>query len=207
MTKLLTLLFAGTLGLLIGCGSTLKPVVLDQNTRRFPTQTVLGSDATKVKKPLDPKLTKLAYIKSDAKSTTQYHQFFKSCVETMKKFDKVSDKEDFETLIIQKNLGSKVSNVSDLVGLHNLAQEIGPFLVIEPNAVHKGGYNYEADLKAINPTTGETLLHLHHAAFNWSGLDEPLFYPLMNAFLDWLNEQPAAPSPATAPKDPKPATP
>jgi len=46
--------------------------------------------------------------------------------------------------------------VSDLVGLNNLSKEIGPFLIVEPNAVFKGGYNFEGTLKAIDASTGKT---------------------------------------------------
>lgn len=194
------------LGLSIGCGSTLKPVTLDPTTGRFPTQTAIPDSSVKINKPYDSKYRKLIYLKSDAKEITPYHKFFKESLENMHKFDTVGDKEYFEQLIIQKNLSDKVSNISDLVGLHNLAKEIGPFLVVEPTVLFKGGYNFSADLKAIDPENGQVLIEIHHDAFNWSGLDEPLFYPLLNRFMDWVNagDKPAAPAAPAAPS-PSPA--
>jgi uncharacterized protein YcfL len=192
--------------LFVGCGSSLRPVVLDPVTKRFPTQTVIADADVKVKKPFDPKFKKRLYIKSEAKSTNTYHTFFVESFKNMGKFDEISSKETLETLIIQKNLSGKVSNVSDLVGLHNLEKEIGPFLIVEPDTQFKGGYNFELDLKAIDPSNGEVVLHIHKAAFNWDGLDQPLFLPVLNGFLAWTEEAPKA-EPKVETKAPQPAQP
>jgi len=92
-----------------------------------------------------------------------------------------------EALVIGRGISEKVQNISDLIGLKNLSSEIGPFLVVEPHAEHKIGYNFEASLKVVDAQTGETVLQLRNKAFNWDGLDKPLFYPLFNSFLDWTN--------------------
>ena len=86
----------------------------------------------------------------------------------MNVFTTVNAKSDFEKMIIERQLTDTVSNVSDLIGLHNLAKQIGPFLVVEPYVEWKGGYNFVASLKAIDPGTGETVLHLEQKAFNWA---------------------------------------
>lgn len=50
----------------------------------------------------------------------------------------------------------------------------------------KGGYDFIANLKAYDSENGKDVLVLENKAFNWAGLDKPLFYPLFNAFLEWV---------------------
>ena len=168
-----------------GCGSTLKPPTLNPKTGRFNTGTKLYGEDIKVRERFHPdKYLHLLYVKTDAKSE-KYNTFFLESFSNMQVFHEVVDQERLAAIVLERKLADRVPNISDLIGLHNLAKEIGPFLIVEPYAEFKGGYDFSARLKAIDPETGQIVLEIRKDAFNWAGLDKPLFYPLFNAFLEW----------------------
>ena len=175
---------------LTGCSTTLKPRSLDSSTGQFPTSTKLSADAVKVNKPFAEKHKALAYVKTDESKAKQYNDFFVESLRNMGTFGKVLTKQELEALVLERKLTDRVSNISDLIGLNQLGKQMGPFLVVEPYVEWKGGYNFFAHLKAIDPDSGETVLLLEQNAFNWSGLDDPLFFPLMNGFLEWTQGKP-----------------
>jgi hypothetical protein len=67
--------------------------------------------------------------------------------------------------------------------------------VVSTDVEWLGGYDFTASIKAIDPMTGRTLYHAKRKAFNWAGLDKPLFYPLFNGFLGWVNANKTAAAP------------
>lgn len=166
-----------------GCATTLKPTQLDE-TGYFDTDTKLKPDGLEIVEEFKPEYSTLLYVKTDDRNE-KYNTFFLESFKNMDTFKNVLAKGELESLVLEKNLAGKVSNISDKIGLHSLSKEMGPFLVVEPYVEWKGGYNFIANLKAIDPTTGKEVLVLNNEAFNWSGLDQPLFYPLFNAFLEW----------------------
>ena len=169
---------------LTGCSTTLKPRPLDA-TGKFATPTRISAGGIKTVKPFQEKYKTLVYVKFDGSVSTKFNDFWVESFKNMGVFAKVARKSDLESLVIERKLTDKVTGVSDLIGLHQLQQQIGLFLIVEPDAEWKEGYDYIASLKAVDPETGETVLYLEQNAFNWSGLDDPLFFPLLNAFLQW----------------------
>lgn len=170
---------------LSGCSTTLKTRDIDAATGRFPTSTLLDNGGVKVEKPFQAKYKTLAYIKTDGNKNAQYNDFLMANFTKINAFTKVVKKDELESLVIERKLTEKVSNISDLIGLNQLQKQIGPFLIVEPYVEWKGGYNFYSSIKAIDPESGETVLHIEQNAFNWAGLDDPLFFPLFNAFLQW----------------------
>jgi hypothetical protein len=132
-----------------------------------------------------PEYKGMIYVKTDEKDET-LNSFYLETFKNMKVFDQVMNKADMENLVIEKKLTDKISSVSDKIGLHSLGKEIGAFLVVEPYVEWKGGYDFIANLKAYDSENGKDVLVLENKAFNWAGLDKPLFYPLFNAFLEWV---------------------
>jgi hypothetical protein len=185
------LLFAG---LLAGCNTTLHIEKPDPTSGLYATDTVLKPADVKVAEKFDPIYTQMVYLKVDAETPNpQFVDFFVAALKDMRIFKKVTTKDDLEAIVIERNLGGKVPSVSDLVGLNNLSKEIGPFLIVEPNAVFKGGYNFEGTLRAIDASTGKTVLLIKMNAFNMAGLDNPLFHPMLNGFINWTRNRPIAP--------------
>jgi len=190
--RLIGILFA--LIFAMGCSTTLKSRNIDA-TGRFPTDNRLFSDSVKTVKPFLEKYKALVYIKTDEVKAKRYNDFFVESFKNMGVFNKVAQKQDLENLVIESKLTDRVSNISDLIGLVQLQKQIGPFLVVEPFVEWKGGYNFFAHLKAIDPESGETVLLLEQNAINWSGLDDPLFFPLLNGFLQWAKGEVISTSP------------
>jgi hypothetical protein len=180
------------------CATTLKPTPLGK-AGYFETDAKIVSDGVKLKEDFKPEYRQMIYVKTDNKNE-RFNTFYLESFENMGQFEKVLAKEDIESLVFEKNLANKVLNVSDRVGLHNLQKRIGPFLVVEPNVEWLEGYLYRASIKAYDPKTGKEVLMLEHEAFNWAGLDQPLFYPLFNAFLQWARGEEIETTPFSAEK-------
>jgi len=176
---------------LSACSSTLKPANLDIKTGSFQTQSKISKDGIQKETPFDDKYLSLLYVKTDGKNE-RFNDFFITTFKNMNRFKNVYDKSDLEKLVIQRGLTGRVQNVSDLIGLKNLSDEIGPLLVVEPTVEFLGAYTFTASFKVTNAQTGEDVLVVKNKAINWGGLDQPLFYPLFNAFLAWTNHQPIA---------------
>ncbi|PSV27365.1 hypothetical protein C9J44_15970 [Photobacterium sp. GB-27] len=172
-------------GLLSGCSTTLKPTTVGSTTGEFKTNHKISYGGVKLNEDYKEEYSKLVFIKTDEKSK-KYNEFFLKSVENTKKFEKVVDVKGMEMIVFEKDLTDKVSSVSDLIGLHNLQKHIGNFLIIEPYVEWKGGYNYVASIKAIDAKSAKEVLHLENSAFNWDGLDQPLFFPLFNGLIQWV---------------------
>ena len=176
------------LAALLGCSTTMQVTKLDDHGY-YPTDSRLEPDDILVRKPFSNKYKNLLYVKTDA-TYQKYTNFLVTSFENMHVFSSVMQEEKLESLIVHRNIANKVSNVSNLIGLKQLETQIGPFLVVEPYVESMGGSHLTAQLKFIDPETGDIVLLLRKKAFVWSGLDEPLFYPLFNGFIDWANNRP-----------------
>ncbi|RAS20930.1 hypothetical protein NDK50_10100 [Paraburkholderia bryophila] len=197
------LIFAG---LLAGCNSTLHVEKPDPTSGLYATHTVLKPADVRVAEKFDPAYTEMVYLKVNAETPNpRFVDFFVAAFKEMHTFKKIVTKDDLQAIVIERNLGSKVPSVSDLVGLNNLSKEIGPFLIVEPNAVFKGGYNFEGTLKATDASTGKTVLLIDMNAFNMAGLDDPLFHPMLNGFINWTRNQPVTPEMPTTAQQSSPA--
>ena len=198
IAALAALAVAGALG---GCSSTLKAVPLNA-TGRFDTTARMTAAEITVKRPFDKaKDGKMAYVDTKSASTLgaaapAIQRFFYDSLVNSKTFETVYDSEGLQKMLIGRGLADFNDN---LVGLHKLAGQIGHFLIIEPSVEWKGGYDYEATLKVTDASTADTVFVAHRKAFNWAGLDKPLFYPMFNALIDWTQGIAPPPAPAPAP--------
>lgn len=187
-----TLLLAALLSL-AGCSTTMKAVKPDAATG-FPTKEALKPEEILVNERVDlSKYRQLAYIQIGEKGEV-YETFILDSVRNIGFFDKVLNKQGFEQELISSGKSDNVSNISDLIGLRGASKAYGPFLIVSTDVEWMGGYDFTASIKAIDPTTGRTVYHAKRKAFNWAGLDKPLFYPLFNGFLAWVNANKAPPA-------------
>lgn len=178
-------------GLLAGCNTTLHVEKPDAATGLYVTHTALKPEDVRVAEKFDPAYAQMVYLKINAETPNpRFVDFFASAFKEMHTFKKVVTKDDLQEIVIERNLGSRVPSVTDLVGLNNLSKEIGPFLIVEPNAVFKGGYMFEGTLKVTDASTGKTVLLIDKTAFNMAGLDDPLLNPMLNGFINWTRNQP-----------------
>jgi hypothetical protein len=189
--------------LLSGCSSTMKAVKPDA-TGAFPTKDQLKPAEVIVNEPIDlSPYRHLVYVQVGEKSEV-YETFIVDSIRNMDYFEKVLTKTGFEQELIASGKSDNVSNISDLIGLRGASKAYGPFLVVSTDVEWLGGYDFTASIKAIDPVTGRTLYHAKRKAFNWAGLDKPLFYPLFNGFLGWVNANKGAAAATAATASPTP---
>jgi hypothetical protein len=180
--------------LLSACSSTMKAVKPDA-TGAFPTKDQLKPAEVIVNERFDlSPYRRLVYVQVGEKSEV-YETFIVDSIRNMDYFEKVLTKTGFEQELISSGKSDSVSNISDLIGLRGASKAYGPFLVVSTDVEWLGGYDFTASIKAIDPMTGRTLYHAKRKAFNWAGLDKPLFYPLFNGFLGWVNANKTAAAP------------
>lgn len=189
------LLFAALLLLLAtGCSSTMKAVKPDAETGYFPTDKALTAEEVLVNERFDlSPYRRMVYVQVGEKSET-YETFIVDTITNIGYFEKVLNKQGFEQELIASGKSDEVTNISDLIGLRGASKAYGPFLVVSTDIEWLGGYDYVASIKAIDPVTGRTVYHAKRKAFNWAGLDKPLFYPLFNGLLGWLQANKTAPA-------------
>ena len=171
---------------LAACSSTLKTAELDPETGRFDTASEVEPEEILVDEALAVQEYKRLLVARSEISDPRWQTFFRDSLENMGYFERVLDEDQLEQFVVTNGYANQVENISDLVGLHNLAGAYGKFLICEIEARRLYGYHFESELRVFDPVSGKLVFHVKRAAFNWSGLDDPLFYPVMNAFHDWL---------------------
>ena len=78
--------------------------------------------------------------------------------------------------------------VSDLSGLHLVQEHYREHLVVGILVKRiRASYRWTVDMKVLDPATGDTVFHAHNEAIA-GHLDRSLFYPLFNAFIDWIEK-------------------
>jgi hypothetical protein len=184
---------AGASLMVSACSSTLKATELNTDGR-FATGSQVYADGITVKKPYEAtRYKKLVVMLPFTENKTINDFYFQSLVNS-KKFDQVLDSAGVEKMVISQKI-ENVTDASSVLSLNKMAQTTGPFLIIKPYAEYKGGYNFIASIEAIDAESAEVVFRAEKKAFNWAGLDKPLFYPIFNALLDWIDGVP----PRTAP--------
>lgn len=180
-------LFTITLAALtISCSPTLKVKELDLKSGKLPTETVLTNSEILVKKEIDlTEYKQFLFVKKSGLNMEKYENYILGTLKNIGGFDKYYTQSELEQYVIQNGLTDKVTSISDNIGLMNLSKNVGKFLICESNVEYKGGYDFTFEYKVINPTNAEVLLHIKHNAFNWGGLDRPLFNPVFNEYIDW----------------------
>lgn len=193
-TNFIVILFAAALA---GCSSTLKPA--EVNTEgRFDTSSRVDASGQTITGPFVPERHSKMAVVFTITENNSVNDFFYQSIQNSKKFETVYNPTELEKYVI-KNKIEDVTDTSSLLSMNKLSKTVGPFLVIKPYVEWKGGYNWIATLEVIDAETTETLLKVEKKAFNWAGLDKPLFYPLFNALIDWTEGR--APPPAPEPEE------
>ncbi len=183
-----TLLIFALSFVIFSCSPTLKVKALNPETGKLPTETILSPDEILVEKSINlNEYSQFLYVKKSGLNVEKYEKYILGTLTNIGGFNNYYTQNELEQFVIQKNLSDKVTSISDNIGLLNLSKSIGKFLICESNVEYKGGYNFSMEYKIINPTNAEVVLHIKHNAINWGGLDRPLFNPVFNKYIDWIN--------------------
>jgi len=173
---------------MVGC-TTLRPLDLD-SSGRFSTSTAASPSDVQTRKPFLSGYRRMLYVKFDENEAenAEITEFFLESFGNMRIFEKIVQKQDMEQIVVANDLTNKVTNVSDFVGLSVIRKSVGPFLVVEPRVRwDEGRHKYLASLRATDPDTAAAVFYFEKYAIDLAGLDKPLLYPMLNAFLDWAS--------------------
>ncbi len=174
--------------LIISCSPTFKVKPLDQKTGKLPTDTRLETGEILTEKNVDVNRYKqFLFISKNGPTTNKFETYITETIREIGGFNKIYTQPELEQFVIQNNLTDKVTSISDRIGLLNLQKQVGDYLICVMNIEFLGGYEFRFEFKIVDPSTWNVLLDIKHKAFNWSGLDRPLFNPVFNYYIDWLS--------------------
>ena len=173
---------------IFSCSPTFQVKQIDEKKGKLPTDTRLSPEDIKIDKSINlQKYNQFLFISKLGHSTGKYGDYIIGTLKQIGGFKQYYTQPDLERYVIQNNLTEKVTSISDYIGLSNLQKQIGDFLICETNIVYLGAYTYTFEFKIIDPSNADVLLDIEHKGFDWSGLDRPLFNPVFNYYIDWLN--------------------
>lgn len=191
LRKSVTVILVFGMLMLAGCGSHMQAVKTDAKTGYFPTSVKIKPEEIYVREKIDIKKYKslllilpLEYKDSSNRKesiTANFDDFFKQSVINMMYFDSVRDKREMQRYLHAKGL-------TDTANYKGLQNKIGDFLIAKASIARIGSFDYALSLKIYNPAAGNPVFSVMKMGFNKDGLDEPLFYPVFNAMLEWIND-------------------
>jgi len=151
-----------------GCGSSMKAVKTDEKTGYFPGSKKVEKGEIYLREKVDMKKYKkafavlpLKYVDNENRKNTiptDFDEFFKKSITAIGYFDSVVDKKTADALVAQVTI-SRITS-----------------------------FDYSMLLVVSDPESSKPVLKIMKTAANDTGLDEPLFYPVLNAFIDWIKE-------------------
>jgi hypothetical protein len=173
---------------LAACNATFQVKAPDAETQRFATDTVVEQESIIVAETIDlSDRREFLIVRTDGDDVAEYSQFFKESIIALDRFQNVYLTDDFELKIIKDGHAETIGEVTGPIGQTRAAEIYGPFMTATFLTERDGTYSYTTTLIVRDAVDGRTLYQVRHSAFNWSGLDQPLFYPVFNAFADWVD--------------------
>ncbi len=169
------------------CASTFKVAELNPETMRFDGAETLMPEDIKTQKDFDvDKASQILFLRTNIDSEAQYTAYFKDSIDKFKYFDNVMRKDEFERFLIQKGLQDQIGDVSGFSSLSKAAGVMGDFLFADIALSASAGYQVRAVFTVYNARDAQEIYKVERQVTNWSGLDQPLFMPILNAFFDWI---------------------
>jgi hypothetical protein len=169
------------------CASTFEVAELDSTTMRFAGAEQLAPTDIKVAKDFDiDKASQILFLRTNIDTEAQYTAYFKDSIDKFKYFDNVMRKDEFERYLIQKGLQDQIGDVSGFSSLSKAAGVMGDFLFADIALSAGAGYQVKAIFTVYNARDAQELYKVERQVTNWSGLDQPLFMPVLNGFFDWI---------------------
>jgi hypothetical protein len=104
-------------------------------------------------------------------------------------FSMVVDRQGMEKLLIREGKSDLVTDVTNYLSWKKIADNYKPFLVLKLDTRKEGKDEY-VQLKAIRADSADDVFIAEvKLRFTWGGPnDDKIFYPLFNAFIDWMNK-------------------
>lgn len=169
------------------CASTFEVAELDAKTMRFAGAEQLEPTDIKVAKDFDvDKASQILFLRTNIDTEAQYTAYFKDSIDKFKYFDNVMRKDEFERYLIQKGLQDQIGDVSGFSSLSKAAGVMGDFMFADIALSAGAGYQVKAIFTVYNARDAQEVYKVERQVTNWSGLDQPLFMPVLNGFFDWI---------------------
>jgi len=172
-------------------GTAYEPTQLDADSHLFPASRLLPKNGIKHLEPFDAaRFRKMLLVRTRSERGGESDsEFFLAMFRNMNTFDAVLGKKELE-LQLSQTPALFSGDWEDPEGLSAINDALGPFLMVEVLPRWHGYYDESVEMKAVDPASGRVVFHVVNRVFNWSGLDQPLFFPVLNAFLEWTRGGP-----------------
>jgi hypothetical protein len=187
--------------------ASFKPANLDEVTGQFPASVEVDKKYIKIYRPFSG-VQDINYVFLRAQSPFAGDRFYEFMKDALLKigFKKTYDEKELSQKIIASGLSNCVTNISDIVSLHNLAKVTGPFLVIECNIFRLTDAVFRFDLQLIDPLSGDTYLEISRIRTAWLDIDKEINYPILNVIKQWFDDSAKLPCEKHKMKIPKKGT-
>jgi len=168
-------------GFFSGCNTIGEPKAINPETGRIDTNLSYGTKANIVHSEqidLSGHRDLILVLGGD---------FFREQTELTGYFKKVVNREEMEKLLISEGLTDLVSDVTNYISWKKINDNYGEFLVLKPDTRDEGRSEF-IQIKVIDPSKAKDLFIAEvKLDYMWKGInDDTVFYPLYNAFLDWM---------------------
>lgn len=169
------------------CASTFEVADINPKTMRFDGAEALEPTDIKIAKDYDiDKSSQILFLRTNIDTEAQYTAYFKDSIDKFKYFDHVMRKDEFERFLIQKGLQDQIGDVSGFSSLSKAAGIMGDFLFADIALSASPGYQVKAIFTVYNARDAQEIYKVERQVTNWSGLDQPLFLPVLNGFFDYI---------------------
>jgi hypothetical protein len=169
------------------CASTFEVAELDAKTGRFAGAEVVKPEEIKVAKTFAiDNASQILFLRTNIDTEPQYTAYFKESIEKFGYFGQVVRKDEFERFLISKGLQDQIGDVSGFSSLSKAAGILGDFMFADISLSVSAGYQVKAVFTVYNARDASEQFKIERQVTNWSGLDQPLFMPVLNAFFDWV---------------------
>lgn len=172
--------------ILTGCANFEIPDTSLQDGNIMGASKIEAKDVL-INKPYND-IQRVEFVVLVANSNTDYNaynNFMKIMLERIG-FKNILSETEFSQLIIEKEIATAYVSTYDLVFLHKISNELGPFIVIDTTLRNIANSSwFDNQLKIINPEKPETLVRTHVRKSNFRGLDLGFNYPTINLINDW----------------------
>lgn len=164
--------------LVAGCTS-LKVVEVNPNTGYFPAQKK-AAVVKSVKTDLDARKALVLVANSP---------FEEGMVKNIGYFDEVITFQELETRIVKANLTDKIPSLRGNIEISNAAKQYKDFLWFRYNVRGSGNQRHAQFILTDPVTLDDWFITETHLDYVWAGVnDQNNWYPMMNAFIDYIRE-------------------
>lgn len=171
---------------LVGCTVAYKQPQIDLRSRSYPTSTTIDpKNVTKNVHYRDITRVKFVVLRTDSNNNPAGHRQFMEGVFRSLGFSDVLDDAGFAQRIIGSGMKVSGAGTYDLLTLHEIAKELGPFLVVDAGLWLGASTNWRNYLKITDPEMPDVLVSFDYTRLAFLSVESEFVYPTANFIRDW----------------------